>query len=170
MRKDYRRITFTRSEVEHLYAVLKELDEEEEAIIVPAWNENHNLSLNCYFLRGCMDNHLFRLTLQRKGLSPEDMNFTVCFFDSETNSCLGRLDLGHDLKCHRNADGTLIKGPHFHYYPDGFNETISFEDFLKHAEFQGKSLEEDDFVAIIILFLCYINLDRKGTPVTEALL
>ena len=161
----------TNEEVNSLYKMVKELDEDYEAIVIPAWNECHDYSKENYFLRGVDDAHRFNLTLQRKGRDESEKNFTICFLDAETNTPLGRLDLGNSLRPHLNRDGRKIVGSHFHYYDDGLTEAVSFEEFL---EMSGRKYVEDttltNLVGILLEFLCYINVDRKGIPVTEELL
>ena len=164
-------VTITNEEAEVLYKMLKELDGDYEAVVIPAWNECHNNSKEHDFLRGVDDDHRFNLTLQRKGLEEDDRNFTICFLDTESNTPLGRLDLGKRLSPHFNRDGSKIVGSHFHYYSEGLNDAMSYERFL---ELTGKKFVKDtslsDIVAILLEFLCYINVDRKGIPVTEELL
>lgn len=82
-------VTLTNEEVDSVYKMLKELDEDYEAIVIPAWNECHNDSKENYFLRGVGDDHKFNLTLQRKGREEDERNFTICFLDAETNTPLG---------------------------------------------------------------------------------
>lgn len=165
------RAELTNEEVNSFYEMLKELDGDYDAIVIPAWNECHDDSKRNYFLQGVDNAHRFNLTLQRKGRAESDRNFTICFLDAETNTPLGRLDLGTNPKPHLNKDGSRIYGSHFHYYDEGLADAVSFEKFL---EMTGKRNIKDttllNFVGILLEFLCYINVDRKGIPVTEELL
>lgn len=163
--------TLTGEEADALYKMLKEFDEDYEAITIPAWSECHDNSKRQYFLRGVKEPHRFNLTLQRKGREDDDRNFTICFIDAETNTPLGRLDLGKNPKPHLNSDGRRIVGSHFHYFSDGMKDAITFEEFLKISGAKYvKDTSLTDLVGILLEFLCYINVDRKGIPVTEELL
>lgn len=50
-------------------------------------------------------------------------------------------------------------------------DAITFEEFLKISGAKYvKDTSLTDLVGILLEFLCYINVDRKGIPVTEELL
>lgn len=172
MRTDFlQRVVLSDEEVEQLYKMSKEFEEDYGVITIPAWSEYQDASKRNYFLQGIEDGHRFNLTLQRKGVQESDRNFTICFLDAEINTMLGRLDLGSNLKPHLNSDGSRIVDSHFHYYSKGKADAITFEEFLERT---GRKFVKDtslsDLVGIVLEFLCYINVDRKGIPVTEELL
>lgn len=53
----------------------------------------------------------------------------------------------------------------------GMKDAIAFEEFLKISGAKYvKDTSLTDLVGILLEFLCYINVDRKGIPVTEELL
>ncbi len=172
MKTDFlQRIVLTDEEVELLYRMLKEFEEDYGVITIPAWSECQDAMKRNYFIQGIEDGHRFNLTLQRKGAQESDRNFTICFLDAETNTMLGRLDLGKNPKPHLNSDGRTIVDSHFHYCSEGKEDAISFKEFLDKS---GRKFVKDtslsDLVGIVLEFLCYINVDRKGIPVTEELL
>lgn len=152
--------------VDELYEMLKEFDKSTATIFIPAWNENHNESLKYYFINGIEDNHSFKITIQRKGRIKENNNLSISFFDCEPNNCLGRLDLGKDLKKHRDENGNITTLPHFHYAPELTKKIILLDEFLKQAK-PHETVNQFDFSSMLLIFLCYINVDRKGIPVME---
>lgn len=172
MKTDFlQRVVLTDEEVEQLYKMSKEFEEDYGVISIPSWSECQEAAKNNYFIQGVEDGHRFNLTLQRKGMQESDRNFTIGFLDAETNTMLGRLDLAKHPKSHLNSDGSRIVDSHFHYYSKGKDDAITFEEFLDKS---GRKFVKDtslsDLVGIVLDFLCYINVDRKGIPVTEELL
>ncbi len=165
------RVVLTNEEVEQLYKMIKEFEEDYGVITIPAWSECQDAAKRNYFIQGVEDGHRFNLTLQRKGVQESDRNFTICFLDAETNTMLGRLDLGKNPKPHTNSDGSTIFDSHFHYCIEGKEDAITFGEFLDKS---GRKFVKDtslsDLVGIVLEFLCYINVDRKGIPITEELL